>query len=708
MTDVVITPWVDSGDPDGFKYSMNRFQCDGSANVFSINFAGVTPGYLDRGYVKYYTIKQSDGTRSDIQVVPVSAWQTNSTIKLEQSPGVPFPSGYWMVIFRDTPKDKPLVDFSDGSVINEENLDLLARQSIYVAAEMVDRFEELLGSNQEIIDRAAEALAKANQAITDSTTAVNTANAASSKADGAISTANSAVTTANGAVTTANGAVATANNALSVANGIDAKAQQALDVANGIDAKATQALNNSNTAINTANSANTKADQALATASGNRDGIWSSYKGGNYAGLGMYRGTVASPGNLEWLIRSGVGSDGSLYMSHYPDASGAPDWNPITLSVPDKKITLSSNTTLDVGGARMENVGAPVNGGDAATKQFVLDNLFGWRNRIINGGCFVRQRPGGLKAVTTANTYGPVDRFMSSIGGGTDGTLNIDTTTLAIPSGPTNRIVNCVMLTCTKAATNIAGGAWVYGINQVIEGYNCYDLVGQPVTISFWWQSNVTGTFAVALRNTANAWSCVQSFNYTTANVPQYVTIKVPAMPAGLTIPQDNSVGLFLSVGSLNTGNYQCPAGSVGTWQNANYITVPGVTNWMSAVNNWVRITEVQLERGTEATTFERRPAGIEVALCQRYYEILIPKRLYISGLTGTTTAFDDQRFAVTKRASPVVTAQGLSYFSSGNSQSYSPTTIAPNAQGFSWTLSGATNWQGWVDSGFWFADADF
>jgi hypothetical protein len=50
----------------------------------------------------------------------------------------PVASGYELMIYRATPRDLPLVDFTDGSQLPEVNLDIVARQSIFVAAESAD------------------------------------------------------------------------------------------------------------------------------------------------------------------------------------------------------------------------------------------------------------------------------------------------------------------------------------------------------------------------------------------------------------------------------------------------------------------------------------------------------------------------------------------------------------------------------------------
>jgi hypothetical protein len=62
------------------------------------------------------------------------------------------------------------------------------------------------------------------------------------------------------------------------------------------------------------------------------------------------------------------------------------------------------------------------------------------------------------------------------------------------------------------------------------------------------------------------------------------------------------------------------------------------------------RVTGVQLESGGAATPFERLPIQQQLALCQRYFEL-------VGGTTGTWQgAYFHQRYKVPKRASPTIT----------------------------------------------------
>jgi hypothetical protein len=80
-------------------------------------------------------------------------------------------------------------------------------------------------------------------------------------------------------------------------------------------------------------------------------------------------------------------------------------------------------------------------------------------------------------------------------------------------------------------------------------------------------------------------------------------------------------------------------------------------------------IAQVQVEPGAVATTFERRPIGMELSLCQRYYE-----KLFFGG-QGYTAAVGNIRggvayFAtVTKRASPSITLTAVNYNNASTSE---------------------------------------
>jgi hypothetical protein len=94
-----------------------------------------------------------------------------------------------------------------------------------------------------------------------------------------------------------------------------------------------------------------------------------------------------------------------------------------------------------------------------------------------------------------------------------------------------------------------------------------------------------------------------------------------------------------------------------GTGVTTQVLTSPASGNW-TIPNIPITATNVQLEEGSIATPFEQRPIGLELSLCQRYYE----KFTYsLGGYAASSTAFiAPLSFNTTKRVVPVVTISSL------------------------------------------------
>jgi len=104
--------------------------CDGVQTVWNFTFNG---GYISKDHVKaVYTTAL--GVKS---VVPVTEAMFIGPYQLNIVPALAA-TGF-LTIYRETPRAFPLVDFKDGARISEENLDIVARQSVFIAAELVDQ-----------------------------------------------------------------------------------------------------------------------------------------------------------------------------------------------------------------------------------------------------------------------------------------------------------------------------------------------------------------------------------------------------------------------------------------------------------------------------------------------------------------------------------------------------------------------------------------
>lgn len=102
--------------------SFVAFAGDGTTGPFSVPFS-----YLDKAHV---------GVTVDGVAVGFS-WTTDSAVALDAAA----PAGVLVEIRRTTPREERLVDFTDGSVLLEADLDLGFLQQLYIAQEVLDAVE---------------------------------------------------------------------------------------------------------------------------------------------------------------------------------------------------------------------------------------------------------------------------------------------------------------------------------------------------------------------------------------------------------------------------------------------------------------------------------------------------------------------------------------------------------------------------------------
>jgi hypothetical protein len=115
----------------------------------------------------------------------------------------------------------------------------------------------------------------------------------------------------------------------------------------------------------------------------------------------------------------------------------------------------------------------------------------------------------------------------------------------------------------------------------------------------------------------------------------------------------------------------------------------------------------VQLEAGSVATPFERRPYGQELALCQRYYETGVQPIRFMAGVSGITAAYDEVRFSTSKRTAPTMSLTGFRYYSNGADTAFTPSNVSSTVDRFSWQALSVVTWQGWAGAGTWTASAE-
>jgi hypothetical protein len=287
----------------------------------------------------------------------------------------------------------------------------------------------------------------------------------------------------------------------------------------------------------------------------------------------------------------------------------------------------------------------------------VPNATLGFRNRIINGDCRIDQRNAGASVTPTSGQYS-VDRWACYLTQASKFTIQRSTTA---PEG----FVNSLLVTSSSAYSVTSSDFFL--LNQAIEGFNIADLGwgtanAQTVTLSFRVRSSLTGTFGGSLTNSANNRSYPFTYTISSANTFETKTITIAGDTSGTWLT-DNGAGIKVWFG-LGVGSTL--SGTAGSWSGSTFFSATGATSVVGTNGATFYITGVQLEKGSTATSFDYRPYGTELALCQRYFEKSYPIGTAIGSGGGSSVfcitwnsyslmkgTFD---FKVNKRASPVLT----------------------------------------------------
>lgn len=191
-------------DPIRQLLSQTSYTANGTDTVWNFSFAG---GYLDPRHVRAQ-YKDATGT---LIAIPLTEADFVGPYQLLITPAIP--AGCELTIYRNTPKDLPLVDWADKAVITEASLDLNAKQAIFVAAESSD----YLGAG--VIDAETVAIFTAS--------AVSAASIATAKAASATDSAASALDSKTVSLSSAVNAAASEGVAIGKASAADASATEA-------------------------------------------------------------------------------------------------------------------------------------------------------------------------------------------------------------------------------------------------------------------------------------------------------------------------------------------------------------------------------------------------------------------------------------------------------------------------------------------------
>jgi hypothetical protein len=284
------------------------------------------------------------------------------------------------------------------------------------------------------------------------------------------------------------------------------------------------------------------------------------------------------------------------------------------------------------------------------------------RNRIINGDMRIDQRNSGASVTPTDNQYS-LDRWHTQVSQTSKMTIqkmdsaNSSATGYEANSAPAG-FTNSLKVTSSSAYSVITGD--YFAVDQCIEAFNLIDLNwgtanAKSVTLSFFVKSSLTGTFGGAIANGAFNRSYPFTYTIVAANTWEQKSITIPGDTTG-TYGTTNGRGIYVQFG-LGVGSTY--SGTAGSWTASGLVSATGAVSVVGTNGATWYVTGVQLEEGSQATPFEYRHFGTELALCQRYYEVLTYNangEIASSYLLTSTFYKSYWYFKVNKRASPTIT----------------------------------------------------
>lgn len=288
----------------------------------------------------------------------------------------------------------------------------------------------------------------------------------------------------------------------------------------------------------------------------------------------------------------------------------------------------------------------------------------GRRNLIINGAMQVAQRGTSVTGITSG-AYRTCDRIQFSPNSA--GTWTVTQSTDA-PDG----FGNSFKIDCTAADASLSAGDFVI-VEHKIESQNVHLLdygssSAKTTTASFYVKSNKTGTYVLELRQVDTGRLYSKTYTIDSANTWERKTLTFPGDVSGAGLDNDNGQGLNLNFWCAAGSTYS--SGTIGTsWHTTSANRAAGVVNIADSTDNEWLITGIQLEVGENASDFEHRSFGEELALCQRYFfaqQALAGEDYYAFGMgaaenSGTFRGLSS--FPVTMRIEPSLTATASNTF---------------------------------------------
>jgi len=285
------------------------------------------------------------------------------------------------------------------------------------------------------------------------------------------------------------------------------------------------------------------------------------------------------------------------------------------------------------------------------------------KNMVINGGMEICQRSTSETGLGGSEVYFVQDRYKIGLGDATAGRFTATKETSDVPDG----FKSAMKLACTTADTSIAAGEF-FAINQHIEAdISVRTATGtssaKEVTLSFYAKADANATYVVQLLNNKHSGYIHNNRTFSVTTSWQRFTMTFQAdTTADSKFDGDLNASGYSLAFILHAGSNYTSATLASDWATGTTNRAAGADSFFDSTSNTFFLTGVQLEVGSQATPFEHRSFGEELALCRRYTYVFgqagVNNEVIQWGAangTGTMTAIN--QLPTKMRSQPTLTA---------------------------------------------------
>lgn len=332
------------------------------------------------------------------------------------------------------------------------------------------------------------------------------------------------------------------------------------------------------------------------------------------------------PGSLRDHGHSGSGDGGTIANLSLTTSVTVPQLKNTSLI---DTVPVSSQTVItSTGGTRVGlNIdGVKISTGEVSSVLSINGGAVGmFRNKLANGDFYLDHQ----------NSYGAVSVSMANYSN-TTSTSVADGWLMTLSTGSSGAQPFLTTLVYSISTQAIPGASYaLYFDNDAVGGMNSDGRAefsqaipgsatrefafgttqASTVTLSFYVNANVTGTFGGSLCNQALNRCYVFPYQINAISTWEKKTIVVPGDTSGTWSTVDSSTGIVVR---MDLGSGTALQASSSTWNSSNAIKSVNFQRFCElATDKRINFADFQLEKGSVATAFEYRAARIESLLLQ-------------------------------------------------------------------------------------------